>query len=183
MFKMRKEIFKEIKIPDEVEVSLKGNLLTVKGEKGELKREFKKDKLVFEIKDGKIIVGNKKSTKKEKKMINTNIAHIKNMIRGVKEGFEYKLKSVFSHFPFTIEIKDNTAIIKNFLGEKVPRKVNLPKGVEIKINGQDIIINSIDKELAGQAAANLETITKIKNRDRRIFQDGIFMISKAGKEI
>jgi len=180
---MKKEIFKEIKIPKEVEVSLDGTTLTVKGEKGELKRKFKTDKIIFEIKDDKIIMGNKKATKKEKKMINTNISHIKNMIKGVREGFEYKLKAVFSHFPMTIEIKDDIAVIKNFIGEKVPRKVKLPKGVNVKINGQDITITSPDKEAAGQAAANLETITKIRLRDRRVFQDGIFMTNKAGKEI
>jgi large subunit ribosomal protein L6 len=180
---MKKKLFKEIEIPEDVEVNLEENTLTVNGIEGENKREFNLRNLDFSKKENKIIIGNKKSTKKEKKVMNTITAHIKNMIRGVQKKFEYKLKICFSHFPFNVEIKDNQAIIKNFLGEKINRVCNLPKDVEIGINNQIITINSKDKELAGQAAANLEIITKIKNKDQRIFQDGIYITNKDGREI
>ena len=181
--KMRKEIFQEIEIPEGIEVKLDGEKLIVKGPEGENKREFNLRGIEFSLKDNKITLGNKKATKMDKKMINTTTAHIKNMIKGVQEKFEYKLKAVFSHFPITIEIQGNKAIIKNFLGEKVPRECGLPEGAEVKVDKNEIIITSIDKEAAGQAAANLERVTKIRNKDKRVFQDGIYMITKAGREI
>jgi len=180
---MRKELFKNVKIPENVEVTINGNLVEVTGQEGKLEKNFDILNLVFEKKDKEIIIGNKNSTKRDKRMANTIIAHLKNMIKGVQKKFEYKLKICFSHFPFTVEIKGRDVTIKNFLGEKFPRTVELPKGVEAEVDKEIITIRSVDKELAGQAAAKFEGATKISKRDRRIFQDGIYMINKAGKEI
>lgn len=180
---MKKEIFQEIEIPEGVEAIIEDNTLIIKGPEGENKREFNTRGLVFELKDKKIRLGNKKSTKKDKKMTNTITAHIKNMIQGVQEKFVYTLKTVFSHFPITVEVNGTEVTVKNFLGEKVPRKCNVPEGAEIKIDGNTITVTAIDKEIAGQTAANLERVTKIRNKDRRVFQDGMYIINKAGKEI
>jgi len=177
---MKKELFQKITIPEGIEAKIEGSEIVIKGPEGELRKNFKTGKMDFEIKDGKIIIGDKKSTKTEKKMMNTIKAHIKNMIKGVQKKFEYQLKICFSHFPFTVKMEGNQAIIKNFLGEKVDRQCPIPKNVEVKLEKDIIVINSTDKELAGQAAANFETATKIRGRDRRIFQGGIFMINKAG---
>lgn len=180
---MRKEIFQEIEIPEGVEAEVVGNSLTIKGKEGETEKKFNINKIIFEKKDNKIIIGNKKATKNEKKMINTISAHIRNMVKGVQEKFEYKLKICSSHFPMNVEIKGDEAIIKNFLGEKIPRKSKIIEGVSIEIKGDIITINSHDKEIAGQTAANFETATRIRSKDRRVFQDGIFITTKAGREI
>jgi large subunit ribosomal protein L6 len=180
---MKKELFQEVEIPQGIEANLDGTILTIKGPEGESQREFKIGKLDMEKKDNKIIFGNKKSTKTEKRLMNTLAAHVRNMIKGVQEKFEYKLKICFSHFPMTVEIKENEAIIKNFLGEKIPRKSRIAPGVDVKVDKQIITVTSHDKELAGQVAANFENVTKVGKRDRRVFQDGIFIISKCGVEI
>ena len=180
---MRKELYKKIEIPEGVEAEIEGTRVRIKGPEGENIGKFNTGSLEL-IKEGNIIsVGSKNATKREKKLMNTLAAHIKNMILGVQEKFEYELKAVFSHFPITIEVKGHEVIVKNFLGEKIPRKTSVPKGVEIEVDGNLIKIRSTNRELAGQAAANLETITKIRARDRRVFQDGIFMIKKPGREI
>ena len=72
---------------------------------------------------------------------------------------------------------------KNFLGEKSPRTLTLKKNVSIKIEGDLIAIESPNKELAGQMASDIELLTAKANRDLRVFQDGIYMIEKAGKKI
>ena len=180
---MKKELFQTIEIPKEIEFSLDGSTLIVKGKEGENEKTFNTIGLDFEKKVKQIIIGSKKATKREKKLMNTIVAHIKNMIKGVQKKFEYKLKICFSHFPITVEIKENIAIIKNFLGEKISRKTKIPEGVEVKVEKDIITITSLDKELAGQAAANFEKATKIRMKDRRVFQDGIFITNKAGREM
>lgn len=181
--KMKKKYEKEIEIPEDVEVKLNSNLIFIKGPEGENSRELKIGKARIEIKDNKIRLFHDKASKKEKKLINTNSAHISNMIKGVKKKFEYKLKICFGHFPFTLKIEEKRAIVKNFLGEKVERITFVPQEVEIEIDKEIITVKSVDKEKAGQTAARLETLTRIKGRDKRIFQDGIYITNKAGKEI
>jgi len=180
---MHKELISKIEIPEGIEVSIDGSKVTAK--KGDKKNERDFDLLGINLskKGNEIILEEKKASKKEKRRMNTIAAHIRNMIKGLQEKFEYKLKICFSHFPITVEMKGNEAIIKNFLGERFPRRVKMPEGVNIKIDKEIITVDSHDKEIAGQAAANFEMVTRIVNRDRRIFQDGIFITSKCGEEI
>jgi len=180
---MKKELYQEIEIPEGVEAEINETILKVSGPEGESEKKFSIDNLEFKKENNKIIIGNKKATKKEKKLMNTIASHIKNMIKGVQEKFEYQLKICFSHFPINVEIKDKEAIIKNFLGEKIPRKTKILEGVEVEIDKDIIKVKSVNKELAGQVAANFEIATKIRKKDKRVFQDGIFIINKAGKEI
>lgn len=180
---MKREIFQEIKIPEGIEANLVENVLTIKGDKGENKRKFDVKKFTLEMEGNKIKVGSKKASKNEKRMINTIASHIRNMVKGMTEVYEYKLKVAYSHFPMNVEIKDKEAIIKNFLGEKIPRKLKLLDGANVKLDKDIITVTSFDKEIAGQTAANFEKATRIRGKDRRVFQDGIFITSKAGKEI
>ena len=180
---MKKDIQKEIEIPEGVEVRIDGTTIHVKGKEGETNRAFKTASIKFLKKDNLIVLENKKATKTEKKLMHTFAAHIANMIKGVQEKFKYKLKICFNHFPMTAEIKGKEVIIKNFLGEKVPRKAKILEDVEVNINGTNITVISNQLEKAGQVAANLERATLIRKRDRRVFQDGIFMTHKPGREI
>jgi large subunit ribosomal protein L6 len=180
---MKKEMSQKIEIPENTELILEGNIIIIKGSQGETRRKLDLKELEIHKEGNHLTLSCKKATKKEKKRINTGIAHIKNMIKGASKKFEYQMKICFSHFPITAEVKGNELIIKNFLGEKQNRKSKIPKGAEVKVDKEFIIIESISKEIAGQTAANIETATKIRNRDKRVFQDGIFIINKAGKEI
>ena len=134
---MKKVLIKKIEIPEGMECDIEKNMLMIRGPKGENKKAFDSGDLIFEKREGEIILQSKKGGKKEKKIMNTISAHIKNMIKGMREGFEYKLKMVSSHFPITVEIKGDEAIIKNFLGEKKPRKVKIKKGVEVKVDREN----------------------------------------------
>ena len=180
---MKITIHEELEIPESVEVEIEKGIVAVKGPKGESKRKLFHPRIKIEVKENKIIVESKNATKREKKMGGTYLAHLKNMLKGVKEPFIYKLKICHTHFPITASIENNKFLVKNLYGEQIPRTLKINPNVNIKIKEPEIIIESVDKELAGQTAADIEQICRITNRDKRIFQDGCYIISKGGKEI
>jgi len=159
-----------------------GNLVTVKGPKGEVKRGFFDPKIQITSADGGIDLKAPRATRKEKTRIYSYVAHIKNMIKGVQIPHEYKLKICSGHFPMNVAMNGNTLSVKNFLGEKTPRTTTVPAGVTVKVEGDKITISSPDLELAGQTASSFERVCRITNRDLRIFQDGIYIIKKAGED-
>lgn len=165
------------------QIELEDTTIKIKGAKGEIKRNFKIPGINVKKENNSLLFTSKFCSRREKRAINTCKAHIKNMIKGVSEGFVYKLKICSGHFPITTEIKGKELIIKNFLGESIPRKAKILENVNVKINGTEIIVDGVDKESVGQTAVNIEKATQIKNRDRRVFMDGIWLIEKAGKPI
>ena len=173
----------EIKVPEKVSVNLENNILTLKGPKGEIKRDLSDKRINAEHKDKAIFLKAKKPNKVNKKILKTYAAHITNMIKGSLEGHKYTLKICSGHFPMNISISNNEFIVKNFLGEKVPRVLKLKEGSTVKVNGDKIEVESVSKEIAGQVSASIEQLTRRTGYDSRIFQDGIYIIIKDGKEI
>jgi len=173
------DIKEEIKIPDNVELSIDKNVVTLKGEKGTLSKTLFHPSVELKLKNKNLEISCPGSHKrKERALVGTFKAHINNMIRGVTEGFEYKMRTVFSHFPIKTSVEGNEFVIQNFLGERSPRRAQILDGVNIEIHGEDIVLSGIDKEKLGQTAANIEKATRVKRRDVRVFQDGIYIVSK-----
>lgn len=168
----------EVKLPENVQSSIEGYLVKVSGPKGELKRDFSNPRIKLEKKENSIIVlpSNKRTTKTDKMYVNTAVSHIKNMVEGVLNSYQAKLKVCSGHFPMSVSVTNNELVVKNFLGEKIPRKVVLDKEVKIKVDGDLITIDGCDKEKVGQAAARIEDVCRITNRDLRLFQDGIWIL-------
>ncbi len=181
--KMKQDIEKIIEIPEGVEVSVNEGEVIVKGNGKEAKRKFDLKNFKIEKTDNMIKVFAKKATKREGKLIGTVSSHIKNMISGIKEDFIYKLEIVNVHFPMNVKVEGDKIIIKNFLGEKIERIAKVLPKVKVEVKGNQIIVSSHEKESAGQTAANIEKATNLKGKDRRIYQDGIYIVSRAGKEI
>ncbi len=177
---MRKLITEEIEIPKEINCEYKDKFLICKKDSIELKRMISLPTISLSIKDNKILLTALKAGKYEKKTILAFINHIKNIFLGLNEKFIYHLEACNVHFPMTLKIEGNKLAINNFLGEKTPRYAEILQNVEVQIKGSSITVLSHDKEAAGQTAANFEKATKVKNRDRRIFQDGIFIVEKPG---
>ena len=173
------EISKTIQVPDDVEAVLEGKKITVKGVKGTLTRDFSQVPINIEL-DGKTIrVWAEWPRKKEASLVGTVYSHIQNMIVGVKKGFTYKLKIVFSHFPISAKVKDRVILIENFTGERNPRKAKIRGSVKVDVQSEDIIIQGINLEDVSQTAANIEQTVKVKRKDPRVFLDGIYVYERS----
>lgn len=179
----RKKIEEQIEIPKGVQVTVEGFNITVKGPKGEVKRIVKNPTIVIIKNQDNIVFTAEKTSKKEKKEVNTYAAHFKNMINGATVGHYYELKICSGHFPMNVSYAGGEIIIKNFIGEKNPRKLKIQQGVTVKVEGDKITVEHSDIEIAGQTAANIEQLTRRPGFDPRIFQDGIYIVKKDGKDI
>ena len=180
---MKEDITKKIELQEGVKANLDGKTLVVSGPKGEVQRTFDHPKVNLSVEPDAVILHCSKGTKREKMLICSFEAHIKNMVCGVCEPHEYKLKICSGHFPMNVSVSGNELVVKNFLGESVPRKVKVVRDVQVKVNGDEILVLSSDKELAGQMASRIENACRITNRDCRIFQDGCYITQKAEKKI
>lgn len=180
---MKADIQDMVELPEGTQASYENGTLVVQGKKGEVQRKLLHPHISISVKDGKIVFDAKQGTQREKRHLYTLRAHARNMIRGANEAHVYKLKVCSGHFPMNVSISSDTLTVKNFLGEAVPRVLKLKQGVDVKLDGDIITVTSPDKELAGQVAADIEQLTRITNRDRRIFQDGLYMIVKDGREL
>ncbi len=176
------EMNEQIEIPEGVTATFENNILIIKGEKGELKRTFSHPKIDVNVKGNNINIQSKNVRKKEKALFGTYVAHMKNMIHGVNQGFEYKMKTVFSHFPIKTSVEEDKFVIQNFLGERAPRRAKILEGVTVESKGDDVTVTGIDKEKVGQTVANIERATRVRKRDIRVFQDGVYRTSKGGRQ-
>ena len=171
-----------IEIPNGIEVEINNFKIKIKGPKGSLEKNFFcpifKKEIILKKENNKILLSTESKKRKIKAMIGTMESHIDNMFLGVREGYIAKLKVVYMHFPFTVKVSGNEVSINNFLGEKTPRKVRIGGNCKVEIQNDEIIVTGISKDEVGQTAAQIERATRIKQRDRRVFQDGLFIIKK-----
>ncbi|MEM4359670.1 MAG: 50S ribosomal protein L6 [Candidatus Bilamarchaeaceae archaeon] len=163
-----------IQIPDGVGVDVSGSVVTVSGPKGSVSKKFSARVVIEKSGSNALEV---KGAEKEKALVNTTEALIRNMIKGVTEGYSKRLKILYAHFPATMEVKGNLILIKNFLGEKNPRKAKIMGGsTKVEVKGQQLTVTGVDKEAVGQTVANLKAVLKIKDKDPRVFQDSVYEI-------
>ncbi len=180
--KSKEKISMQVALPEEVNASLNEQFLLIKGPKGEIKRKLQTT-ISVKIEDKKIELESNSNKKEDKKMLGSLTAHIKNMIKGALQNHVYILKICSGHFPMNVSIANKKFIVKNFLGEKVPRVLQLKDGADVKVEGDLIYVTSPNKEITGQVSADIEQLTRRPGYDSRIFQDGIYIINRDGKEI
>lgn len=168
------EAVRSIEIPEEVEVNVEGRVVMVKGEKGTLTRDFSHAPVSIQLEEDVIKIRANWPRKREAALVGTICSHIQNMMIGVTNGFTYKLKIVFSHFPISVKVREKTVTIENFTGERSPRIAKIMGDAKVTPKGDDITVQGINIEDVSQTAANIERATKVKRKDPRVFLDGIY---------
>ncbi|CAJ2641795.1 60S ribosomal protein L9 [Trifolium repens] len=175
-------------IPDGVSIKVNAKVIEVEGPRGKLVRDFKHLNLDFDLitdENGKkkLKIDAWFGSRKTSAAIRTALSHVENLIRGVTKGFRYKMRFVYAHFPINASItNDNKSIeIRNFLGEKKVRKVDLLDGVSIVRSEKvkdEVVLDGNDIELVSRSCALINQKCHVKNKDIRKFLDGIYVSEK-----
>jgi len=178
----------EMEIPEGVKVTLDGNHhITVKGPNGKITKDFSHVRgIKVSIEGNKIIFSTNFPKSGTLALTKTIINLIKNLIIGVQTNYKYICKVCYSHFPCTVEVKPDRKEIHvvNFLGERAPRVTHYLDNVEVKVEGDDVILIGPDKETLGQTAANIQKCCRIRKKDPRVFQDGVYLYKRQiGEEV
>lgn len=174
-----KKIEERVEIPEGVDASVGERIINAKGPKGSSQRKWNDQKIKVSIEGREIVfMVTDKPSKRERRSVGTLVAHTKNLLRGAKDGFNYKLKICSGHFPMNVSVAGKEFVVKNFLGEKTPRKVGITPGVKVVVQGTEVTVEGVDKEQVAQTAADIEQLTRRTNYDKRIFQDGIYIVHK-----
>ena len=169
----------EIQIPEDVKVSLNGNMLHVQGPLGKVHKNFKKIPVLIKIDGNKILLKKTGERKKHQAILNTSKSIIQTLCVGVVDGFTIKMKIVYSHFPITVKIEGKKILIENFQGERAPRISRIRGDTKVVPKGDDVIITGPVLADVSQTAADIQLNSKVKNKDHRVFLDGIYRYSKS----
>ncbi|MEM4256960.1 MAG: 50S ribosomal protein L6 [Candidatus Diapherotrites archaeon] len=175
---MEEKVFETIELPQGFKASIEKNVLNISGNNKEISKSFSFSTAKAEVKDDKIVVYQLDKRKKSKAEAGSIASHIKNMIKGIEKGFTYKLEIVYSHFPLNVSVKNGFVEINNLGGAKHPKKAKIVGNTKVEVKGKEIIVSGNNKEDVGQTAANMEVVTRIKGKDKRVFQDGIYIVSR-----
>ncbi|KAK1230104.1 60S ribosomal protein L9B [Marasmius sp. AFHP31] len=176
----------ELEIPSGVEVSVKSRLITVTGPRGTLTknvRHINMDIRLIKGKTSKVTLAVWQGGRKHVACLRTIKSLILNMIKGVTKGFQYKMRAVYAHFPINCIIQESghKLEIRNFLGEKTVRHVDMLDGVvisESKAQKDELILEGNDIDNVSQSAASIQGICRVRNKDIRKFLDGIYVSDK-----
>ncbi|KAF3910295.1 hypothetical protein ABW21_db0206525 [Orbilia brochopaga] len=173
-------------IPEGVNVAIKARVVTVTGPRGKLVRDFKHINIAFTKRPGKPIIdislhhGNRKNIA----ALRTVKSIVENMVTGVTKGFKYKMRYVYAHFPINVAVNKNNESglyeveIRNFIGEKIVRKVIMHEGVDVEQSKNvkdELTLSGNSLENVSQSAADIQQICRVRNKDIRKFLDGLYV--------
>jgi large subunit ribosomal protein L6 len=169
-----------VEIPDGVTIEISNRKIKASGPKGALEEDLSHIPCTMEVEKGRVLIRSSWPRREDIAMAGTAAAKIRNMVKGVNVGFTFKMKVVHAHFPVTLKVidKERKLLIENFTGEKTSRVARIVGDSRVKAAGDEIVIQGISLEDVSQTAANIEQCTKIKDKDQRVFLDGIYVFER-----
>jgi large subunit ribosomal protein L6 len=171
----------EIEIPDDVTAEVDHLDLAVEGPEGSVTRRLWYPDVSVTVEDGSVVIESSADDAETKSTIGTFESHVNNMFHGVTEGWEYKLEVHYSHFPMQVDVEGDEVVIQNFLGEKAPRRTPVRGDTDVTVDGEDVTLSGPSIEDVGQTAADIEQLTRVTDKDTRVFQDGVYIVEKPTK--
>ena len=168
----------EIEIPDEVSAEVSNLDLTVEGPEGSVTRTLWYPSVSVSVEDDQVVIASEEEDAKTNATVGTFESHVSNMLHGVTEGWEYEMEVYYAHFPMQVDVEDDEVVITNFLGEKSSRRTPIRGDTEVQIDGEVVTLTGPSKEDVGQTAADIEQLTRVTDKDTRVFQDGVYITQK-----
>jgi large subunit ribosomal protein L6 len=87
----------------------------------------------------------------------------------------------YSHFPMQVSVEGDEVVIENFLGERAPRRTPIHGDTDVEVDDEQITLHGPDIEAVGQTAADIEQLTRVTDKDVRVFQDGVYITGKPNR--
>ena len=157
--------------------------LTVEGSNGSVTRKLWYPDIDVSVEDGAVVIEAEAEDAKTAATVGTFESHVRNVIHGVTDGWEYRMEVFYAHFPMQVSVEGDEVVIENFLGETHPRRTPVRGDTEVELDGEEVVLSGPDKEAVGQTAADVEQLTRVTDKDARVFQDGVYVVEEpAGVE-
>jgi len=170
-----------LEIPEEVSAETDHLELTVEGPNGSVTRRLWYPDISVSVADGQVVIESDADDANTLSTMGTFESHVENMFHGVTEGWEYEMEVFYSHFPMDVTVQGDEVVIENFLGERAPRRTDVHGDTEIDVDGEKITLQGPDIEAVGQTAADIEQLTRVPDKDIRVFQDGAYITRKPNR--
>jgi len=171
----------EIELPEDVTATMDRLDLTVEGPEGSVTRRLWYPDVDVSVEDGRVVLATEAEDRETTATMGTFESHVRNAVHGVTEGWTYEMEVFYAHFPMQVSVEGEEVVIENFLGEKSPRRTEIRGDTEVEIDGEEITLRGPEKEAVGQTAAAIEQLTRVTDKDTRVFQDGVYITAKPSK--
>jgi large subunit ribosomal protein L6 len=171
----------ELETPDDVDAEVDHLDVTVSGPNGSVTRRLWYPDITVSVEDGAVVIESPEDDAKTMSTLGTFESHVENMFFGVTEGWEYEMELFYSHFPMQVDVEDGEVVIENFLGERAPRRAPIHGDTDVSVDGEELTLSGPDIEAVGQTAADIEQLTRVNDKDVRVFQDGVYITTKPSR--